>query len=78
MNPTLMLCLSVDKIHPDQGSLQWRILVSTLRKCRDERGIAPKELFFMQTASYDLLVVFFQGHYTKLIRGWEVFFLSTT
>jgi hypothetical protein len=48
MDPTLMLCLSVDKIHPDQDSLQWRILVSTLRKYLDERGIAPKELFFMQ------------------------------
>jgi hypothetical protein len=24
--------------------------------------------------SYDLLVDFSKGHYTKLIRGWEVFF----
>lgn len=69
MDLTLILCLSVDTIHPDQGSLQWRILVSMLRKCRDEREIVPKELFFMQTSSYDLLVNTSKGHYTKLIRG---------
>jgi hypothetical protein len=68
MDLTLILCLSVDPIHPDQGSLQWRILVSTLRNCRDERGIAPKELFFKQTASYDLLVNSSKGYYTRLIR----------
>jgi hypothetical protein len=45
MDSTLMLCLSVNIIHPDQGSLQLLILVSMLRKFRDERGIAPKELF---------------------------------
>jgi hypothetical protein len=69
MGPTLMLCLSVDTIHPDQGSFQWRIIVSTLRKCRDEQGRAPKGLLFMQTASYDLLLNSSKGHYTKLIRG---------
>jgi hypothetical protein len=41
-----MLLESVNTIHLDQGSLQQRILVNALRKCRDEGMIDPKELFF--------------------------------